>query len=174
MLLTTLAPIEDRPEVDPVFATINESTEWSAIVVHHLGQPAGDLETIGRDHRNAGLHELGFHFLIGNGNGLGDGDIQMGTRWLKQTSAAKPRDIPSDNWNNRVISICLIGNGNRRPFTEQQTMHLSHLVQRLQQELSIPANQVFLGRELGIQNDSPGEFFAEAQFRSQLLDIPNS
>ena len=173
LLLTTLSPIEDRPTVDPVFATVGSSPEWSSIVIHHLGQPAGDLETIDRDHRKAGLRSLGFHFIIGNGNGLGDGDVQMGNRWHSQISAAKPRDIQQDNWSDGIISICLIGNGNRRPFTEQQTVHLSHLVQRLQQELSIPADQVFLESELGGHSRSPGEFFAEAQFKSQLLDIPN-
>ena len=173
LLLTTLAPVEDRPEIDPVFATITEASKWTSIVIHHLGQPAGDVETIGRDHRNAGLQGLGFHFLVGNGNGLGDGDVQMGYRWLSQVTAARPADITPSNWSDGTISICLVGNGNRRPFTEKQTVHLWHLVQRLQQELSIPASQVFLGRELGTQNDSPGEFFAEAQFRSQLLDIPN-
>ncbi len=172
LLLTTLSPIEERPAVDPVFATVGASPKWSSIVIHHLGQPAGDLETIDRNHRNAGLHSLGFHFIIGNGNGLGDGDVQMGNRWHAQSSAAKPKDIQQVNWSDGIISICLIGNGNRRPFTEQQTLHLSHLVQRLQQELSIPADQVFLESELGGQANSPGEFFAEAQFKSQLLDIP--
>jgi hypothetical protein len=172
LLLTTLAPVEERPESDPVFASIGKASNWSSIVIHHLGQPAGDLESIERDHRNAGLSGLGFHFLIGNGNGLGDGDVQMGYRWLTQVGAAKPIDIASGNWNDGIISICLIGNGNRRQFTEQQTVHLSHLVQRLQKELSIPSSHVYLGRELGSENDSPGDFFSEAHFRSQLLDIP--
>ena len=173
LLLTTLSPIEDRPAIDPVFATAGASHEWTSVVIHHLEQPAGDLETIDRNHRKAGLHSLGFHFIIGNGNGLGDGDVQMGNRWHSQSSAAKPRDIHQDNWNDGIVSICLIGNGNRRPFTEQQTVHLSHLVQRLQQELSIPAEQVFLESDLSGHSNSPGKFFAEAQFKSQLLDIPS-
>jgi len=160
--------------IDPVFATLSDDADWTSIVIHHLGQPAGNLESVGRNHRKAGLRGLGFHFLIGNGNGLGDGDVQMGYRWLDQTPAAKPTSIELENWNDGVVSICLIGNGNRRPFTEQQMQHLSHLVQRLQQELSIPTEHIFLGRELGTENDSPGEFFAEAQFQSQLLDIPHS
>ena len=172
MLLTSLAPIDERPKKDPIFAAIPESTQWSSIVVHHLGQPAGDPESIDRAHRNAGLNGLGYHFLIGNGNGLGDGDLHMGYRWINQYPGARPTGIQTDNWNDGVISICLIGNGNRRPFTERQLLHVSHLVQRLQKELSIPASSVLLASELGDKN-SPGDFFAEAQFRSQLLDIPN-
>jgi hypothetical protein len=173
MLLTSLASIDERPKEDPVFAALQEpeNSHWSSIVIHHLGQPAGDHETIDRAHRSAGLHGLGFHFLIGNGNGLGDGDVQMGYRWIEQSTGARPSSIQTDRWDDGVISICLIGNGNRRPFTERQLLHLSHLVQRLQKELSIPSTRVMLASELGDIN-SPGDFFAEAQFRSQLLDIP--
>ena len=38
---------------------------------------------------------------------------------------------------------------------------------------SIPAEQVFLESDLGGHSNSPGRFFAEAQFKSQLLDIPS-
>ena len=171
VLLTTLASVDERPESDPVLSYVSNPSQWNSIVIHHLGQPAGSVETVGRDHQNAGLNGFGYHFLVGNGNGLGDGDVQMGYRWIDQTNSAKPAKIATQEWNQGVISICLIGNGNRRPFTEQQLLHLSHLVQRLQMELSIPANQVTLASELG-DNTSPGKHFAEAQFRSQLLDIP--
>ena len=171
ILLTTLASAEDRPATDPIFTTIDTQAKWSSIVIHHLGQPAGNVESIGRDHQNAGLNGFGYHFLIGNGNGLGDGNVEMGYRWIDQKPSAKPTTIDDSIWNNGCISICLIGNGNRRPFTEEQMLRLSHLVQRLQNELAIPASQVMLASSFGDAN-SPGLYFAEAQFRSQLLDIP--
>ncbi|MAI67530.1 MAG: hypothetical protein CMJ26_06610 [Phycisphaerae bacterium] len=171
ILLTTIASAEDRPTTDPIFTTIESPKTWSAIVINHLGQPAGTVDSVGRDHQNAGLDGFGYHFLIGNGNGLGDGDVEMGYRWINQTPSAKPTAIDAANWNNGVISICLIGNGNRRPFTEEQMLRLSHLVQRLQKELAIPESQVMLAGTLG-DVDSPGQYFAEAQFRSQLFDIP--
>ena len=174
VLLITLAPVEERPEDDPVFTAIDTPLDWSTIVVHHLGQPAGSAELIDRDHRNTGLDGLGYHFLIGNGNGLGDGDVHIGYRWLQQSAAAKPAGLDPSQWSERVISICLIGNGNRRPFTERQLLHLSHLVQRLQEELSVPSNSVYLASDIGIDHESPGKYFAEAQFRGQLLDIPTN
>ena len=172
ILLTNLAPIDERPDQDVVLDAINKQATWDTIVVHHLGQPAGSPETLDRSHRKSGLSGLGYHFLIGNGNGLGDGDIHIGYRWLNQDASAKPVGIAASLWNQSTISICLIGNGNRRPFTERQLAHLSYLVQRLQLELSIAPNRVLLANEIGSTATSPGKYFAEAQFRSQLLDIP--
>jgi len=172
MLLTKLAPIDERPQQDVILEAIDDETGWNTIVVHHLGQPAGSPETLDRSHRKSGLSGLGYHFLIGNGNGLGNGDVHVGYRWLNQNAGAKPVGVDESRWNQGTISICLIGNGNRRPFTEQQLNHLSYLVQRLQLELSISSNQVLLAHEIGSPKTSPGKYFAEAQFRSQLLDVP--
>lgn len=171
-LLTKLSPVDERPEQDIVIASVSEQKEWTTIVIHHLGQPAGSPESLDRAHRNSGLSGLGYHFLIGNGNGLGNGDVHVGYRWLDQTAGAKPIGVDSSQWDKGTISICLVGNGNRRPFTELQLVHLSYLVQRLQLELSIPPSHILLAREIGSDTTSPGKYFAEAQFRGQLLDIP--
>jgi hypothetical protein len=173
VLLTKLAPVDERPEQDIVVAAVTEQWKWTTIVIHHLGQPAGSPESLDRAHRNSGLSGLGYHFLIGNGNGLDNGDVHIGYRWLDQTAAARPRSVAPTQWDGGIISICLIGNGNRRPFTEQQLIHLSYLVQRLQLKLSIPPSRVFLAQEIGSHATSPGKYFAEAQFRGQLLDIPS-
>jgi hypothetical protein len=173
ILLTKMAPVDERPEQDVVVSSITSHTHWDSIVVHHLAQPAGSPESLERAHKEAGLSGLGYHFLIGNGNGLGDGTVHVGYRWLNQLAGARPIHIDAAQWGDSTISICLIGNGNRRPFTEQQLVHLSHLVQRLQLTLHISSNNVFLANEAGDKTNSPGTYFAEARFRSQLLDIPS-
>jgi len=173
VLLTKLASIAERPEQDVILDAVTDSDSWNTIVIHHLGQPAGSPESLDRSHRNSGLSGLGYHFLIGNGNGFGNGDIHIGYRWLNQSSSAKPVGIDISKWDIGTISICLVGNGNRRPFTTQQLIHLSRLVQRLQIDLSIPPSRVLLAKDLGGMATSPGRYFAEAQFRSQLLNIPS-
>ena len=95
-------------------------------------------------------------------------------RWVHQTRAARPISVNPESWDENVITICLIGNGNRRSFTEKQILHLSRLVQRLQNKLSIESSDVYLASDLDNSSNmapSPGKFFAEAMFRSQLLDI---
>tara|TARA_B100000959_G_C14990883_1_gene627881 strand:- start:3586 stop:4242 length:657 start_codon:yes stop_codon:yes gene_type:complete len=173
VLLTKLAPIQERPTQDIIIEAIDENALWDTIVIHHLGQPAGTPEELDRLHRNSGLSGLGYHFLIGNGNGFGNGDVHIGYRWLNQLAGARPVDVDTRKWSDGTISICLVGNGNMRQFTEQQLLHLSHLVQRLQLELSIPPNNVLLAHEMSSGASSPGTYFAEGQFRSQLLDIPS-
>ncbi len=175
-LMATLVSIEDRPVEDPLFSSIEKAdgAAWTSIVIHHLGQPAGTVEEIDRNHRNSGLEGLGYHFLIGNGNGIGDGGIHLGYRWLNQTPCARLASADPSLWNSGVISICLVGNGNRRPFSELQLVQLSRLVQRLQLELSIPVENILLANEIDNDLQSPGLYFAEAQFRSQLRDIPGT
>ena len=173
VIIAKLAPVNERPEKDSVVEAIGEASSWNTIVIHHLGQPAGSPESLDRSHRKSGLSGLGYHFLIGNGNGLGDGIVHIGYRWLDQLAGAKPIGVDVTQWDGSTISICLVGNGNRRPFSEQQLLHLSYLVQRLQLALSIPSSRVLLAQEIGSNATSPGKYFAEAQFRSQLHDIPS-
>ena len=176
VLLTNISSMTERPEVDPIFngEMPVDATNWSSIVIQHLGEPAASIKSIQRSHLSGGLDGIGFHFIIGNGNGLGDGVVHGSERWLNQARAARPIYVAPENWDENVITICLIGNGNRRPFTERQVLHLSRLVQRLQNELSIESNDVYLASDLLASSKmppSPGKFFAEALFRSQLLDI---
>ncbi len=171
-VINTLVAFSERPSDDPIFSQVESLTDWSAIVIQHLGQPSGVVSRIERDHKMNGLNGIGYHFVIGNGNGIGDGVIHVGYRWIEQLSAARPARISM--WDESTISICLVGNGERRPFSDTQMRHLTRLVQRLQQELSIPSESVLLASEISNSSVSPGQYFAEAQFRGQLLDIPRN
>ncbi len=147
---------------------------WDAIVIHHSGQPGGTAESIEREHRALGFASLGYHFLIGNGAGLGEGEILVGPRWQRQQPGAHVAPRPAgavptaDDLNQRSIGICLVGNGERHGFTDRQIRELIALVRRLQWELGIPASRVHLHRDLsGVA--SPGRLFPEAEFAAALL-----
>ncbi len=171
---TNIGMLGNRPSVDPVFQTEAslDRERWSGIVIHHTGEPAGDPDTLDRVHKSLGYKGLGFHFLIGNGNGLGDGVIHVGYRWNQQLPGAHVAG-PAGVWHNqRSIGICLIGNGDRRTFSDAQMAQLINLVQRLQQELAISADRVNLHRDLASGISSPGQFFSSAQLQEQLLDLP--
>lgn len=143
---------------------------WTGIVIHHLGEPAGDADSITRKHLSLGYQGLGYHFLIGNGNGLGDGVIHVGFRWNEQLPGAHVAGPAADQHNQHSIAICLIGNGDRRDFTERQIAQLVQLVQRLQRELAVPACNVFLHRDLCPQTTSPGRCFPAVRLQEQLLN----
>jgi N-acetyl-anhydromuramyl-L-alanine amidase AmpD len=156
---------------DPVFRITAplDRDRWRGIVIHHLGTPAGDADSIHRQHLSYGYQGLGYHFLIGNGNGLGDGVVHVGYRWNQQLPGAHAVGPDSEHHNLHSIGICLVGNGDRRPFTDRQIRSLTVLVQRLQREIGLPEDRVFLHRDVAPEVGSPGRYFPEARLRSQVL-----
>src|SRR5262249_46071104 len=106
------------------------------------------------------------HFVIGNGDGAADGEIQIGQRWYKQRAAAPPsgsRGIDPD-----CISICLIGDLDQTVPTPTQLRRLGQLVSALQGRLHISSKSVLM-------LDQPttaagiGRYFPTTAFREQLL-----
>ncbi len=151
-----------------------DTQRWRGIIIHHSGEPAGDAESMRRRHLSYGYRSMGYHFLIGNGNGLGDGVTHVGDRWVNQQPGAHCVGPDGDYHNERSIGIALIGNGNRRPFTERQITELIRLVQQLQLELNLPASAVQLHRDVARDlTSSPGEFFPVGQFEQRLLSLPH-
>lgn len=176
--ITPLAAVRAAAPSDRAPATTagveNLRGRWDAIVIHHSGQPGGTAESIEREHRALGFASLGYHFLIGNGVGLADGEILVGPRWQRQQPGAHVAPRPggatptADEFNERSVGICLVGNGERHAFTERQVRELAALVRRLQWELGIPASRVHLHRDLSAVA-SPGRLFPEAEFTAALL-----
>lgn len=145
-----------------------EAGRWQGIVIHHSASPHGSGETLDREHRSIGLNGLGYHFVIGNGNGASDGELHVGSRWLDQVAGAHTAGPDSDWYNLNTIGICLVGDGDRRDFTPAQIQRLVQTVNELQRRLGLSASDVRLHRELaGIS--SPGLRFPAASFREQLL-----
>lgn len=143
---------------------------WQAIVIHHSGSVVGSPSSLDNQHKQMNLAGLGYHFVIGNGSGYSDGGIHVGYRWLEQLPGAHVGGENGDWFNNNAIGICLVGDGRRRPFTEQQAHRLMQVVNALAERLDIPPDRIFLHSELA-PVDSPGRFFPEAGFREQLARL---
>lgn len=155
---------------------------WNAIVIHHSGSPAGDVASIARMHGAEGIAGLGYHFVIGNGQGMPDGFVEVGPRWNRQlpgahvasdqrtggVQVAARSGVTPDELNLHAIGICLVGNGDRREFTDRQIEELSSLVRRIQRTTGIPSERVFLHSDVA-QTSSPGRFFPTSRFEEQLL-----
>lgn len=157
-------------------ATELDLKRWRMIVVHHSGSMAGTTAEMDASARRSGLDGLGYHFVIGNGSGLSDGVVDAGYRWNNQMAGAhvarpwQATDEESrliDDVNTHAIGICLIGNGDRQPFTEGQLRSLIDLVQSLQRELDIPRSRVVLHADLA-EVSSPGRFFPVGRFETHI------
>lgn len=144
-----------------------DRSRWDGIVVHHSATPDATPQSLDRAHRNAGLSQLGYHVVIGNGRRMGDGEIHLGARWLEQLPGAHVAGPNGSRMNRTTIGICLVGDGDRRAFTQSQMIALVDVVRLLQYELGIDADRVRLHRDLA-GTTSPGQFFPEAAFRSAL------
>jgi hypothetical protein len=155
--------------IEAIFRTRSAVTpgRWQAIVIHHSGAPFGSARSIEEQHRAMNLQGLGYHFVIGNGSGMDDGDIQVGYRWLDQQPGAHAAGPKGDWYNRNAIGICMVGDGRRRAFTDQQVARLAQLVGELSGRLGIPADRVYLHSDIA-QTDDPGRFFPEAAFREQI------
>lgn len=143
------------------------SGRWDGIVIHHSGAAVGSPETIASQHEGKGLKGLGYHFVISNGNGAADGQIHVGYRWDYQLAGAHTGGPKGDYYNRRTIGICLVGDGERRQFTDAQLERLVDLVSDLQKQLNIPSDKVVLHRDVA-ETSSPGRLFPEAAFRARL------
>ncbi len=156
--------------IEAIFRTRAEvpRNRWQAIVVHQSGSAFGSPSSIEAQHKAASFEGMGFHFLVGNGSGLEDGEIHVGYRWLDQVQGAHAAGKQGDWFNRNSIGICLVGDFSRTPPTDRQMWRLNQLISTLAERLNIPADRVYLHRDIAQTND-PGGFFPEAAFRAQLV-----
>lgn len=144
-----------------------DQQRWVGIVIHHSGSAMGSAESIARLQQAAGIKSLGYHFVIGNGQGATDGVVTPGQRWMSQQAGAHAKGPQSESLNRRTIGICLVGDGESRTFTEAQTTSLVAVVSQLQKQFNIPASAVVLHRDVAATS-SPGRLFPEANFRARV------
>ncbi|MFG0327381.1 MAG: peptidoglycan recognition family protein [Phycisphaerales bacterium JB037] len=171
--LPSLAVSNQPASVEAIFDTREplDRERWQSIVIHHSGTPYATPESLDRDHRAMGLHGLGYHFVIGSGDGLGDGEVHVGARWLNQQPGAHAAGPYADWYDRHSIGICLVGHGDRRPFTRAQLQRLTQLVSALARELDIPPDRILLHSDIASTTD-PGWHFPEAAFREELSRLP--
>ena len=129
----------DRPEASRTLsqnrwmAGVAES-DWEYVVVHHSASESGSVQSIHEEHRrrkdamgNAWLG-IGYHFVIGNGQGMKDGAVEPTFRWDEQLHGAHSGD---PLFNARGIGICLIGNFEKTPPSKAQLTAVKELVKTL-------------------------------------------
>lgn len=159
----------------------SEAAKWSAdvpeaawvyIVVHHSATDSGSVASIHSEHRQrkdaAGNSWLGigYHFVIGNGNGMPDGDVVPTFRWKEQLSGAHSGDAV---FNTRGIGICLIGNFDKSRPTGRQLAAVKELVRVLSFRHQIPAKRV-TGHSSIRPTSCPGQRFPLPEVQAAASD----
>ena len=117
------------------------SNKWKHIVIHHSASETGSPKGMDRFHREERRMEngLAYHFVIGNGRGMSDGEIHIGDRWKRQIQGGH---LSSYALNKISIGICLVGNFEKTKPTQKQMVQLEALVEYLMKVSSVPATRV--------------------------------
>jgi N-acetylmuramoyl-L-alanine amidase-like protein len=107
---------------------------WKYIVVHNSGTRQGNARIFDYYHRHVRRmpNGLAYHFVIGNGTSSGDGQIEIGNRWVIQLAGGH---VHSDYLNYISIGICLVGDFNRDLPTRAQYEALDELTRYLRQRV---------------------------------------
>ena len=156
----TLFAISEHDSFDRLFLTRNavEQGRWTQIFIHQSKTASGNAVTLGG---NAGM---GDHFLIGNGNDCGDGEVQIGHRWnLQQPARPEGAQVAEG-----CVSICLVGDLDRGAPTAAQLLRLEQLVQVLQRKLNIRGKNIVVLDQAG-STAGIGSRFPLAQFSRVVL-----
>lgn len=99
---------------------------WKYIIVHNSGTRQGNARIFDNYHRKVRKMQngLAYHFVIGNGNSSGNGQIEIGNRWTRQINGGH---VASDYLNDISLGICLVGDLNRDLPTKDQLGALDEL-----------------------------------------------
>ncbi|RIK70503.1 MAG: hypothetical protein DCC66_04250 [Planctomycetota bacterium] len=136
------------------------SNRWKCVVVHHSANDKSTPEGMRNWHMNGrGWDELGYHFVIGNGIGYGDGAVYVGARWAQQKHGAHCK-TPNNFYNDHGIGICLIGNLDAHPPTPRQMEALGRLVSFLCDKTGVPTSKVFTHGGVTNKTACPGRYFS--------------
>jgi hypothetical protein len=135
--------------------------DWKYLVLHHTATEAGSVESIhdthlrNKDKNGKPWQGIGYHFVIGNGDGMGDGEIEPTFRWRQQLAGAH---AGVNEYNQHGVGIVLVGNFEKHEPTRAQLAAAKRLVGTLGRRLQIPADHV-IGHDEVRATECPGAKF---------------
>ena len=145
---------------------------WRYIVIHHSAGDYGSIEFLQRVHRDRQpgdpIDAIPYHFVIGNGNGLGMGEIA--SDWRRDMNIWGTHVSGNNKARNFLgLGICLIGNYELNDVPDPQFKAAVSLTRMLMNRYEIPIENVgFHGRIEGESSQCPGHRFPVDRFRRAI------
>jgi hypothetical protein len=146
--------------------------QWTWIVIHHTASSHGSVESINaahlqrRDRNGNPWKGIGYHFVIGNGNGMDDGEIEPTFRWRGQLPGAHAGD---DDHNQHGIGIALVGNFELAPPSAAQMAAVKRLVTVLRTRYGIETSNVLRHGDIKA-TACPGKYFPMGDLTQRRMD----
>ena len=125
--------------------------KWQAMVVHAATDRTSPVAQ-------------GSHFVIERGPS-GQYRVTASDAWRKQ----QPGRHVGGPWQAQSVGVCVIGDFSQQGPDQAEFECLMDLVNALQDICRIPAQRVYLMRDLDARSTSPGRFFPTGQFSARLL-----
>ncbi|MGB2809983.1 MAG: hypothetical protein WBC22_19750 [Sedimentisphaerales bacterium] len=113
---------------------------WGRIEIYYSGTKAGNIEQLASLGGLASAEDINCHFVICNGLGASDGQIQPTEKWQNQWSI-----IPGRSWygSGQTVRICVIADGKTAHPTDSQKRRSQALVGELQRMFGIQPESVY-------------------------------
>jgi hypothetical protein len=143
---------------------------WEHIVIHHSATKEGSGKGMDRYHREDRHMEngLAYHFVIGNGNGMGDGEIFIGRRWKEQLDGGH---LASHELNEVSLGICLVGDFQKTGPSTKQLNALEALIRSLQSRTQLGDSDVTTHKLIHPKHTQcPGKRFPFEDFKKRLSE----
>jgi hypothetical protein len=156
-----LRPFVDDSSANELVYPNKADRPWKYIVLHHSATPSGSYDQIDGEHRKVlGFDGCGYHFVIGNGTGSGDGQIEVAQRWTKQKQGVHCRNARSHDVDEYGIGICLVGNFDQQQPTPRQVAAAQALIAYLSQRYTIASSRVETHSHVAATATAcPGKYF---------------
>ena len=117
---------------------------WNSIEICFSETKGGNIGRLAAAQGLRSAADLNCHFVVCNGNGAGDGEIQTTESWQRQAPVRRGSTRPGSD---PTICICLIGNGVSALPTDYQLKRLEMLLDALCRRFDISADDVYLPRD---------------------------
>jgi len=161
-----LRPYLDNATASELLFPARADRPWKYIVLHHSAHAQGNYEEIDREHRKVlGYEGCGYHFVIGNGTGSGDGQIEVARRWVNQKHGVHCRNAKNSEIDEYGIGICFVGDLDKEPPTPRQVAAAKSLVAYLSGRYGVAASRVETHSHLAATPTvCPGKHFPSETF----------
>jgi len=141
---------------------------WKYIVIHHSGVDTGTVKSMDKYHREVRHmeHGLAYHFVIGNGDGMKDGEIAATQRWIRQLDGGHLASVAQ---NRIALGICLVGNFDRHAPTSKELSSLKALIKALLVRCKLTVSAVKTHQQINVVHTRcPGSKFPTKAFLDSL------
>lgn len=149
--------------------------DWKYIVLHHTASEKASVESIHEEHlkrkdaNGTPWLGIGYHFVIGNGKGMPDGDVEPTFRWRQQLQGAHAGST-DPAYNQQGIGICLVGNFENHEPTASQLVSLKKLVRTLKGNYRVASKNVIGHRDVRA-TECPGKLFPMQEVANEPVDF---